>query len=76
MFSTPLPIYDHVETVTKIRTNRLGPVGCLQVDSSLFPPLEVLGRWMDLLSLRGVKELVMLDVTRASIISPTQQTVT
>lgn len=55
--------YDHVDNITKILTNHPGPVEYLRLDSSVFPPQEMLGRWMDILSTKGVKELVMLDVT-------------
>jgi hypothetical protein len=54
--------HDQVENVTKILTNHPGPVDCLRVDASIFPPPELLGQWMDMLSLKGVRELVMLDV--------------
>ena len=35
---------------------------CPWVDSSLFPAPEILTGWMDILSAKGVTELVMLDV--------------
>lgn len=38
------------------------------MDCSLFPPLEVLVRWMDILSAKDVKELVMLDVAAPSAV--------
>jgi hypothetical protein len=53
---------DEMLLLAKILDNHPDPVDCLDVDSSLFPPLEILMRWMDTLSARGVIELVMFDM--------------
>lgn len=53
----------------RILTNHPGPINCVKVNSSLYPPPETLAWWMDMLSAKGVTELVMLDVAATSAIA-------
>lgn len=40
-----------------------GPVSCLRVDASEFPPPDRLRRWIELLSAKNVQELILLNLT-------------
>jgi hypothetical protein len=53
---------DLVEAVTRILGHHPGPVSSFRLHSSLSPDVDTLGCWMDLLSEKGVAELIIFNL--------------
>ncbi|NP_001167787.1 uncharacterized protein LOC100381480 [Zea mays] len=54
--------WDLVEAMTRILGHHPGPVSSFRLHSSLSPDVDTLGCWMDLLSEKGVAELIIFNL--------------